>query len=272
MAYVDWEQQEFGVAAALSGDEAMMEAYESGDPYLSFAKQAGAVPSDATKQSHAEQRELFKICALAVQYGMGEKSLGQQIKQPSSYARQLLQLHRQVYSRFWKWNDAAVNCAMLNGRLRAVFGWEIHVGPQPNPRSLSNFPMQANGSEMLRLACCLATERGIYVCAPIHDAVLIEASAENIDTAVGKTRRIMAEASKVVLAGFELRTDVKIVRFPDRYMDSRGEAMWNTVMSILNNMPCNEAGKVSRCETGTCCVTVHPYSLIYKYPYPAFPI
>jgi hypothetical protein len=33
--------------------------------------------------------------------------------------------------------------------------------------------MQANGAEMLRIACCLATERGVEVCAPVHDAVLI---------------------------------------------------------------------------------------------------
>src|SRR5262249_6482488 len=44
VAYIDWEQQEFGIAAALSGDPAMREAYLSGDPYLAFAKQAGAVP------------------------------------------------------------------------------------------------------------------------------------------------------------------------------------------------------------------------------------
>ena len=44
LAYVDWSQQEFGIAAALSGDPAMMEAYRSGDPYLAFANQAGAVP------------------------------------------------------------------------------------------------------------------------------------------------------------------------------------------------------------------------------------
>ena len=52
VAYVDWSQQEFAIAAALSGDRAMMDAYASGDPYLAFAKQAGAVPADATKQSH----------------------------------------------------------------------------------------------------------------------------------------------------------------------------------------------------------------------------
>jgi hypothetical protein len=68
----DWEQQEFGIAAALSGDGAMIEAYATGDPYLTFAKQAGAVPPDVTKQSHPKER--FKVCSLGVQYGMSEQS------------------------------------------------------------------------------------------------------------------------------------------------------------------------------------------------------
>ena len=42
VAYIDWSQQEFGIAAALSGDANMLAAYQSGDPYLAFAKQAGA--------------------------------------------------------------------------------------------------------------------------------------------------------------------------------------------------------------------------------------
>ncbi|MEO1994752.1 MAG: DNA polymerase I, partial [Planctomycetaceae bacterium] len=40
IAYVDWSQQEFAIAAALSGDQNMLEAYASSDPYLAFAKQA----------------------------------------------------------------------------------------------------------------------------------------------------------------------------------------------------------------------------------------
>ena len=71
LAYIDWSQQEFGIAAALSEDQLMMEAYQSGDPYLAFAKQAKAVPPDATKGSHRAQRDQFKACVLAVQYGMG---------------------------------------------------------------------------------------------------------------------------------------------------------------------------------------------------------
>jgi len=62
--------------------------------------------------------------------------------------------------------------------LQTVFGWRVYVGPRANPRSLTNFPMQANGAEMLRLACCLATERGVAVCAPVHDALLLEGLTE----------------------------------------------------------------------------------------------
>jgi hypothetical protein len=79
VAYIDWSQQEFGIAAALSGDEAMQAAYRSGDPYLAFAKQAGAVPQDATKASHKVERELFKSTVLAVQYGMEAQSLALRI-------------------------------------------------------------------------------------------------------------------------------------------------------------------------------------------------
>ena len=75
ISYIDWCQQELGVAASLSNDPAMLEAYRSSDPYLAFAKQAGAVPQTATKQSHPDQRAQFKICSLGVQYGMSEVGL-----------------------------------------------------------------------------------------------------------------------------------------------------------------------------------------------------
>src|SRR3954469_3403663 len=98
---------------------------------------------------------------------------------------------------------------MLLNRLHTVFGWTIRVGPDANPRSLRNFPCQANGAEMLRLACCLATEGGISVCAPIHDALLVEAPVHSIRDVVARTQGVMAEASEVVLGGFRLRTEAR---------------------------------------------------------------
>ena len=94
--------------------------------------------------------------------------------------------------------------------------------------------MQANGAEMLRLACCLATERGIEVCAPVHDAVLICAPLDRLDADVARMQDAMREASRIVLDGFELGTDAKVVRYPDRYMDERGTVMWERVMKLIN--------------------------------------
>jgi DNA polymerase I len=119
VAYIDWSQQEFGIAAALSGDPMMMEAYRSGDPYLAFAKQAGAAPAGATKTSHKAVRDQFKACVLAVQYGMGPESLALRIGQPPIRARELLRLHRETYRLFWQWSDAAVDYAMIRGHLVA---------------------------------------------------------------------------------------------------------------------------------------------------------
>jgi len=236
LAYVDWSQQEFGIAAALSGDEAMMDAYATGDPYMAFAIQAGAAPVGASKKTHGNVRGLFKACVLAVQYSMGAKSLSMRIGQSEAEARELLRLHRETYWKFWQWSDAAVDHAMIHNRLWTVFGWNIFVGDPVNPRSLRNFPMQANGAEMLRLACCLATERNIRVCAPIHDALLVEAPLEDLDDTILTTQKAMADASNIVLDGFRLRTDVEVVRHPDRYMDGRGEKMWTTVQELLDEI------------------------------------
>jgi DNA polymerase I len=43
----------------------------------------------------------------------------------------------------------------------------------------------------------------------------------------------MNEASRAVLDGFELRTDVRVVKYPDRFMDDRGAVMWQRVMQLL---------------------------------------
>ena len=233
VAYIDWSQQEFAIAAVLSGDEVMQAAYRSGDPYLAFAKQAGLVPADATKRTHGAIRELCKQCVLGVAYGMEAKSLAQRIGQPEIVARDLLRAHRETYRQFWAWSDAAVDRAMLLQPLATVFGWPIRLGDNPNPRSLRNFPCQANGAEMLRLAACFATEQGIEVCALIHDAVLICAPLDRFEDDVARMQAAMAKASRIVLDGFELRTDVKDIRHPDRYGDARGDVMWDRVLRLV---------------------------------------
>ena len=90
--------------------------------------------------------------------------------------------------------------------------------------------MQANGAEMTRLACCLATERGVQVCGPIHDAIPIEAPIDEIDAAVTTARAAREEASQEVLRGHVVPVDAEIVRWPDRYRPEDGREMWERVL------------------------------------------
>ena len=71
----------------------MIEAYSSGDPYFQCAIQAGAAPKGATKQTHGEVRELFKVCSLAIQYGMEARMFAQRIGKSMAVAQQLLDAH-----------------------------------------------------------------------------------------------------------------------------------------------------------------------------------
>jgi hypothetical protein len=163
LAYIDYVSEEFAIAAALSGDEAMKAAYACGDPYLGFAKAAKAVPEDATRESHKQERNLYKQCVLGVGYGMEEHSLALRIDRYLLIARNLLRHHHEIFWRFWEWSDNRVRRAMFTGTTCTIFGWRYHVTLHPNVRSIRNFPMQATAAEILRLAICLGVENGITV-------------------------------------------------------------------------------------------------------------
>jgi DNA polymerase family A len=234
LAYIDWSSQEVAVAAVLSGDRALMTAIESGDPYIAFAKRAGLAPSDATKHTHKDVRDMCKVAVLGTNYGMGVQALAQQTGLSPLDAKDVLRRLVKAYPVFWEWAEHQIDAGFLTKQLVTEFGWPIHVGESAKPTSLRNYKVQANGAEMLRLACCLSTEAGVQVDAPVHDALLIEDRTEDIDGTVDVTRKAMAEASRAVLRGFEVETDVAIVRYPDRYMDARGADMWARISKLLN--------------------------------------
>ena len=62
---------------------------------------------------------------------------------------------------------------------------------------------------------------------------MVHAPIDRIDEDVATMRACMAEASRIVLSGFELRTGVEIFKYPDRFMDSRGVEMWDRVERLM---------------------------------------
>lgn len=237
LGYIDWAQQEFGVAGALSGDAAMLAAYETGDPYLTFAKMAGAVPPGATKETNPIEREMFKTAALAVLYGMRFRALARRLGVSAALAKELLEQHHALFPQYWRWSEAVLDHARLTGSIHTTFGWWLRVTSETRTTTLQNWPMQSNGAEMLRIACVLAHRAGVRIAAPVHDAVLIEAPTGQIDGAVATMRDAMNRASRLVLDGITLRTEVEVIHYPDRWRIQKGHAVWNVVAEHLGIDP-----------------------------------
>jgi hypothetical protein len=239
LAYVDYSSMEFMIAASLSGDPVMLEFYRSGDPYLSFAKRVGTAPTTANKYTHRELRDQYKVALLAAQYGIGAETLAARLGISTFAAHEVLSQHRELFAVYWRFADDWLAHALDTGHMRTVMGWQCCTGfTELNSRSIQNFPVQATGAEILRIAIIMATRRGLRLLAPVHDALLLEAPLERIEADAAVLQELMRRASRIVLNSspdgpHELRTDVKFVRYPERYSDERGDAIWARVMDLL---------------------------------------
>lgn len=241
LAYVDWIAQEVGIAAGLSGDERLIEAYQSGDPYMAFAVAAGLAPPGATAEHDPILRNRCKAIVLGVGYGMGKDTLAVRAGISPVEAEDLLRRHKEVYRAYWRFSQASVDSAYLNGTIQSVYGWPARVGAGTKSTSLMNFPMQANGAEMMRVSAIAAIESGIKVCAPVHDAFLIEAPLGEIEGRVAEMQVLMKKAGERI-CGIPIRTDAKTIRAPDRFSEERGAEMWGKIMGKLDRVNHNVAG------------------------------
>src|SRR6476619_2974117 len=105
---------------------------------------------------------------MGILYGMGAKTLGEYVGISELAARALLQSHHETFPRFWRWSAAVQDAGIACGELSSVFGWKMKVLRNARAGTLANYPMQSSGADMLRLACVLAVDRDIPICAPIH--------------------------------------------------------------------------------------------------------
>jgi DNA polymerase I len=179
-------------------------------------------------------RDRCKEVVLGVNYGIGPDTMAAKMGATAAEARELLARHKQTYRDFWDWSRRTVDCAVLIGWMETTFGWRRRITSTDRAPSLMNWPMQANGAEMMRIGAIAATEAGIEVCAPIHDAYLIAAPLHRLENDVEHMRELMSKAGEVVTGGLSVRTDAMIIRAPDRYMDERGIEMWNLVVDLLH--------------------------------------
>ena len=251
---IDWEQQEIAIAAALSGDERYMQAYnaEDGDVYLTLAKMAGAVPTDATKSTHSIERQTFKAVQLGLGYGKGLRSLASDVyaanrdengsfllslSEAEDKAESILTWHQQTFFEYWDWVNDTVARARIDGYLKSLDGWTYFVDSRVKNTQLLNFPMQANGAAMMRKAVVNAASKDSFdlVCT-LHDALYANSTVSNEKQVISEMTTCMNEACQELLGNSVLiRTDVSIYDSETGYQDVRGKEMLGQIKNYLSN-------------------------------------
>jgi len=281
----DWASQESAVAAILGGDQAMADSYESGDPYLHFAKLAGAVPMGADPKickdpalvwkqvqdfpqrfevyhmsktdedelndmypeimaeytayrSHKKQRGLFKSCTLGQQYGMSANGLyvfinntGTEISLKET--ERLVKQHKKIYRTFWKWADSIGSKYKGDKCLTLWDGWTL-LGDNDNGLSVKNFPVQGTAATIMRLAVQKATDAGVNIMCPLHDALYARCKVGQEDEVVAKLHSAMDSAVVDVLGdSLRIRIDTDIHGHDDVWIEEKGEANYERLKKFL---------------------------------------
>jgi len=226
---LDYASQEFAIAAILSNDKGMIEAYKSGDPYLYFAKKAKAVPEDVDPKlvknpklvpekdrdiywKYKEKRTLFKATTLGLQYGMASKSLALKLTSDMGRvvtereAQKLIELHKRVYPTYWRWLKRIDTEYARKKFLILPCGWAL-LGDNPQTLSVRNFPTQGGGSSIIRHAVRKATQAGHELIATVHDSIDDISKVEDAEKSADVLEKIMIDSFNKMLGN---KTDLKI--------------------------------------------------------------
>lgn len=246
LAGVDYASQEFLIAAILSQDDAMMAAYQSGDVYTAFAKEAKLMPPTGTKASHPQIRDACKALVLGISYDMTAKGMAPRITvasgEPCSEdrAQDLIDTFFSIYSDYAEWKTEILE-EYKEGYLELPDGW-IMWGDNDNPRSVGNFPIQGHGAVIMREAVRRAQDAGLDVIYTLHDAVYVEYQSFQVE-AIRVLKRCMSEAFEAIMAPYGKITPIRLegdswsqdyaaqqpksvpdVVFMAEYSDSKGKA------------------------------------------------
>jgi DNA polymerase I-like protein with 3'-5' exonuclease and polymerase domains len=233
----DFEQEEFAIAAILSGDPIMLAVYLSGDVYLDFARRAGRIHPGMTEQQIRVVRDQFKVALLAIGYGKTAQTLSLDLGVTLPEAREFITSYERLFSKHTRWVRRVISEARKNKVMHDVLRWPLHVvSGYTRRRTLGNFPVQAAGFQIMRKALMLLQNAGIMVCATAHDSLLCECVIEDEERVKHTIVTKMVEAGQEFLAGHKLRVETTIIRHPDHYEDKKGSQFWEKVQKILGEL------------------------------------
>lgn len=220
MVSADYSQIELRIAAHLSGDPKLLEAFAAGqDIHTATAAAVFKVPFETVTP---DQRRLAKVANFGSIYGQGEYGLSQQLGITGDVAREFLGQYWSTYAHLREYLDGVRRKAREEGFVVSATGRRRAIPDLRSPnfqlrsaaeRMAINFPMQSLAADIIKIAM-VRLSREIEadqiegrMLLQVHDELLFEVPRGELDQFAEKVPRIMTGAYELE-TGIEVETKV----------------------------------------------------------------
>jgi DNA polymerase-1 len=186
----DYSQIELRVLAHLSGDRALLAAFESGEDV--HARTAREVFGD---RDPAEGRRLAKVINFGIVYGMGPARAARELGVPQAAAAEYIKTYFQRYPGVRSFVETTIAEARSRGWVTTVLGRRRYLPElsardpavrQFAERAATNTPIQGSAADLIKLAMLEVRRRlaaeggGARMLLQVHDELLLEVPVDRV--------------------------------------------------------------------------------------------
>ncbi|RMG80478.1 MAG: DNA polymerase I [Bacteroidetes bacterium] len=190
----DYSQIELRIIAEISGDEAMLEAFQKGqDIHRATAARVFGVPYEAVTD---DQRRAAKTVNFSIIYGAGATNLSQQLDIKRTEAKKLIDQYFKQYQGLKAYMEKTVEFARKNGFVKTLLGRRRYLRDINSRNALArtnaeriaiNTPIQGTAADMIKIAMInihrTFNEQGIQskMVLQVHDELVFDARKDELD-------------------------------------------------------------------------------------------
>ncbi len=216
----DYSQIELRLLAHISGDETMINAFlNGGDIHARTASEVFGVPLDQVEQS---QRSAAKAVNFGIVYGISDFGLARNLGIGKKQAGEYIQKYLDKYPGVRAYMQKSVQDGKEQGYVKTILGRRRGLpelsSSQYNTRSFGervamNMPIQGSAADIIKLAmvhvdeALQARNMQAKLILQVHDELILDVPAEEVDQAVELVRDCMQNAMRLCVP---LEADVRV--------------------------------------------------------------
>ncbi len=206
----DYSQIELRILAHISDDEAMINAFMSGEDIhaMTASRVFGVSPEDVTP----DLRKRAKAVNFGILYGMGEFSLSEDLNISRAQAKKYIESYLAGFPKISAYLDAIKESARRDGYVTTLFGRKRRIAELSSSnknlqhfgeRVAMNSPIQGTAADIIKMAMVRVAEElkdsriDAKLILQVHDELLIEANKSCADQAYKILTECMENSTKL---------------------------------------------------------------------------